>query len=179
MKIIEKHLKDVNQFKLIQVKDLVFDNYIRSYCERNTCGLYNKSWVCSTNNQEVFNLKRVLNYQQVLIFNCVYQLADSYDYETMTSSAKIFTKKLRRLSQTLKKANLEFVPFGLGGCDLCQECTYPEKECRHPDKVIFPVEAIDINVAETAKKNGFNYINGINTVTYFAMVFFKKEVLDV
>ena len=166
---------EANQYKIIKVNEIVFDESIRKYCQANTCGLYNKSWVCSENNRKIFDLDRVKSFDKVLIFNQIYKLEDSFDYESMVTSGKEFTLLIRKVVGMLNQLQIVHVPFGLGGCDLCVECEFPKKACKYPSQLIYPVESIDIMVSKTATNNGFKYINGINTVTYFSMVFIKDD----
>ncbi len=172
-------LNNLNQHKLIEVDELVRADFVRKYCQQNACGKYGRTWVCFEANKKKYKLDRAFDYDYVLLFNNVYKLEDSFDIETMDSSAAHFMDIVRKIWAFFKKKKLDSLPFGLGGCELCKKCTFPNDECRYPDQVIFPLESIDIDVASTAYNNGFNYINGINTVTYFAIFFLKGERIDV
>ena len=64
--------------------------------------------------------------------------------------------------------------FGGGGCNNCEDCSYPDMPCLHPDILFTPIEACGINVMQLAKDAGFKYINGQNTVTFFGMILYKE-----
>ena len=61
------------------------------------------------------------------------------------------------------------------GCQNCASCTYPDSPCRFPDKMYPSVESYGISVVNEAAAAGMHYINGTNTVTYFAKYIFLTK----
>lgn len=156
------------EYKIITLDDVVFDESLSAYCKTNQCGLYNTTWICSSESRKYFNLDRIFTREKVIFFSQFYQLRDSFDYEKMVEAKQNFVKLL---TEIIKIKNPDDLLFGPGGCDICKKCTYPEEDCRFPNLVIYPVEKVDIHVSATAMKNGLKYNNGSNTVTYFSLIF--------
>ena len=60
-----------------------------------------------------------------------------------------------------------------GACGVCKTCAKQEAlPCRFPDRATSSLEAYGIHVSRLAESAGMRYINGVNTVTYFAAIFF-------
>lgn len=170
--IIEFLKAEKIEYKTITLKDIVFDESLSRYCKTNQCGLYNSTWICSSECKEYFNLERIYRREKVIFFSKFYQLRDSFDYEKMVEAKADFEKLLRKI---IKIKTKDEMVFGPGGCTLCKECTYPHSDCRFPNLVIYPVEKMDIHVSATASKNGLKYNNGPNTVTYFSLIFLGEN----
>ncbi len=59
-----------------------------------------------------------------------------------------------------------------GGCQLCASCTYPNAPCRFPGKLQPSLSSYGVEVNRLAARAGINYINGVNTVTYFTCILY-------
>ena len=77
----------------------------------------------------------------------------------------------RAIEAALKKQDEKFEICGAEGCSLCEKCTYPRAPCRHPDLMHHSMEATGMNVVKLASDAGIHYMNGVNTVTYFSVIF--------
>lgn len=105
-----------------------------------------------------------------VLYQSVATLEDSFDFEGMMAAAQEHAKLGQRIERALAEHE-NYLHLGAGGCHICPECTAPEgKPCRHPDKVLPPLEGCGVDVYHAAKSAGLNYINGPNTVTYFGLV---------
>ena len=49
--------------------------------------------------------------------------------------------------------------------------------CRHPEDALPSLEAYGVNVSKLAAACGMKYVNGANTVTYFAGVLFDPPTI--
>ncbi len=156
-------------YKISSVKDIVFDESLIKYCEKNTCKLYKKTWVCSPEARNHYKLDRIKNSKEAIIFSKIYKLKDSSNAEEEIKDFKALLKRLKNL--TSKKDLL----FGIGGCEICDVCTYPNNACRYPNKAIFPLSIVGIDVLKTTTKNNLKYDNGPNTTTLFGMLFMNVK----
>ena len=165
-------IKALGVFKAaeINVADIRFDAGLRAACDVNYCGNFGKNYTCPPLVGEIADLiEKMKGYKKALVFQCVYKLEDSFDYEGMQSAKKDFEKKVAAVRDMLLENELV---LGAGGCTLCSPCFATlQKPCPTPEKAISSLEAHGIFVADLAEKAGMNYINGKDTVTYFGTVF--------
>jgi predicted metal-binding protein len=116
-----------------------------------------------------------MQYENMLIMTKVVKLEDSFDLESMDSGRKHFSEYLHQLNKKYQITTRKMMIFGVGSCELCHQCTYPEAECRHPLEKFIALEAAGIDVASLAQTAKVNYYNGKNTVTYFAAILYHED----
>lgn len=105
-----------------------------------------------------------------VLYQSVAPLEDSFDFEGMMAAAQEHARLGQRIEKALAGRG-SHLHLGAGGCHICPKCTAPEgKPCRHPDKILPPLEGCGVDVYKAAKAAGLKYINGQNTVTYFGLV---------
>lgn len=157
----------------ILTENIPFEPSLIELCKMNTCGAYGKNYTCPPFVGETEDLiKKAKSYKKAIVFQKVYKLEDSFDFEGMVEGKNNF-KKLTNNVYDLCKDNLpEFLILGAGGCDLCNPCGAVENvPCRFPDRAIASLESYSIQVSTLAERCGLKYINGQNTVTYFGAIF--------
>jgi len=165
----------VNQADFFDLGILTFTDDVRLMCEQNTCGRYNRAWNCPPVCGTIAELEEVCrSYSNGILFNSVTAVEDSFDWEGMIEGGRELCRLLIDLKAYTDEAGLkEYRIFGGGGCYSCEDCSYPDTPCHHPDMLFTPIEACGINVMQLAINSGFKYINGQNTVTYFGMILFS------
>ena len=158
----------------LSVEEINFYGEIRKICESNGCRVYGKTWVCPPAIGTVEECKnRVLSFKKALLFNAVYQLEDSFDIEGMDDARIEFKKLCEKIHSAVLKDHPDHIILANGGCQICEKCTYPDSPCRFPDIAFQALEGYGVNVSELAKLAGIKYINGKDTVTYFAMILYN------
>ena len=173
---IEEYLKaaEVTQYVIVPSSEIPFSHEVLEACRANRCGKYATCWTCPPGVGEPEELKaKILSYENAAIFNCRYELEDSFDFETMMESGKITQKKLLSITDDLKKKGVDFHALGCEGCHLCEKCTYPDAPCRHQDKMYPCVESHGILVTELAENYGIEFQAGSNIVTWFSLVLYR------
>ena len=161
--------------EIIKTDEIVLSAEFRDACEKNTCGLYGKCWMCPPDAGDIDMLMSCINnYSYGLLVQSIDSLEDSFDIEGMLESRKLHAKKMRVLKKKLKCELPENVLFlSVGGCGYCKECSkLSDTPCRFPEEALSSLEAYGINVSATVGKTSLRYINGQNTVTYFGIVLF-------
>ena len=96
----ESELKEIgiHEYGLISPSEIAFEQDIRTICEENTCRLYRKSWACPPAVGTVDECRaRCLQYTSAMVFNAVYPLEDSFDYEGMRRGHRAFKALCDRL----------------------------------------------------------------------------------
>lgn len=163
---------------VLNVENIVFDEQLRDMCAMNTCGHYDKCWVCPPAIAPVSEWRtKIEGYKQGVLLQTVYQLEDSFDYEGMMAAKDLHTSNfLAAVDAVHSRFNFaDLLILNAGSCKLCETCTYPHSPCRFPDKAIVSVEACGIDVNKTLVNCGLKYNNGVATVSYVGMILFKEK----
>lgn len=157
----------------VETREMDFQPEVRKICESNGCGAYGKTWSCppAYGTYEECR-KKTLAFERAMVFTAKYDLEDSYDFEGMMEAKEAFQKMCRAVRRDWTARFGDCYLYGNGGCTLCGHCTYPDAPCRFPRERIDSLEGLGIMVNHLAETAHVNYINGANTVTYFAMILF-------
>lgn len=162
---------------IVEVAKIPFSEDFRKQCEQNSCGCYNKNWMCPPAVGTVSDLiRRALSFKQGFLFQTVHQLEDSYDWEGMQEGQANHEKVFRKLLEHVKHEDIfaQILPLNAGPCMYCAKCAYLTGEkCSFPDKAVSSVEAYGIDVMNLLKHYEIPYSNGPNTVSYVGLILFK------
>ena len=104
----------------------------------------------------------------MLVFSVKCDLEDSFDYEGMAAGGEKFKQVCLAVDQKVRHHLNDYLLLANEGCDRCEKCTYPDAPCRFPELTHGSLEGYGIFVSELAGQAGIHYLNGANTVTYFA-----------
>ncbi|MDD3122609.1 MAG: DUF2284 domain-containing protein [Candidatus Izemoplasmatales bacterium] len=163
-------------YSIINPKDIIFRDEFTDRCKMNYCGRYNTSWTCPPAIGDISELrKRVISYPKAILYQMIFPLEDNYDVEGMDEGRHCIMKVTLELHQLLQHQNSPFLVLAAGSCSICPICTYPDKECRHPELKLYSMESLGIDVAVLSKMYQLKYYNGPCTVTYYSVVFFSEE----
>lgn len=163
---------------IAEVTEIRFNEDFRKLCEQNSCGSYNKNWMCPPSVGPITELReRVLCFKQGLLFQTVHPIESPLDWEDMLEGAVNHTKIFRKILECMEN-NYNFksiLPLNAGPCTYCPKCAYLMGEaCRFPDKAVSSVEANGIDVMALVKAHGIPYSNGKNTVSYVVLILFNN-----
>ena len=161
---------------IAMVSDIKFNEDFRKLCEQNSCGSYNKNWMCPPAVGPFNDLKeKALEFKQGLLFQTVHPIASSLDWKGMLEGGVNHTKIFRKILECME-TNYSFraiLPLNAGPCTYCAKCAYLVGEkCQFPDKAVSSVEANGIDVMALVKTSGISYNNGKDTVSYVALILF-------
>ena len=163
----------IHEYGLISPAEIVFEPEIRKMCEDNVCRLYGTSWACPPAVGTVEECRRrCFQYADALVFNAVYALEDSFDYEGMVKGHDAFKVLCSQLYALAKAQRRNFLLLSNEGGGRCRECTYPSAPCRKPELLFPALEGFGINVAKLAASGRMKYTHDENTVTYFGMLLY-------
>ncbi len=172
-------LKYFDNPKIWEIKEITpdmipFSEAVVEMCRANACGRYGTYWTCPPGVGELSELERkIKSYNKAVVFSQKFDLEDSFDFEGMMDGQKKAKAVLNSICEKLRCDNVEYLALGCEGCDICEKCTYPESECRFPERAVVSVEACGINVVKLSCDIGIKYNNGENTVTYFCIILFR------
>lgn len=161
---------------ITDVANITFSSEFRDACKQNMCGKYNRNWMCPPAVGEInYMMDEAKQYDKAVVFQTIFDLEDSYDFEGMTEAKKTHDSLILETIKYLKQLDSSALIMGAGSCTVCAECAMLSGEsCKFPGLAFSSLEAYGIAVSELAKACRLNYINGVNTVTYFGLVLFKN-----
>lgn len=161
---------------VIAGNQIVCDRVFRDICASNGCGVYGKCWMCPPDIGEIDTLiEEVKSYSFGVLYQSIFPLEDSFDFEGMQEAGRIHGERSRALDALLREEGYSnFLHLSKGGCGLCSPCAKVEGlPCRFPKEALSSLEAYGVNVSATIKNTSMKYINGVDTVTYFGMILFR------
>jgi|GEM_PF-253569 len=159
---------------VVPVEKIAFDRGFRAACEQNICGKYGRNWTCPPDCGDIDEMiAHAKTYTHALVFQSIGQLEDSYDIDGMRAAAQNHSKLVDALARDVQPLLEKSLRLGAGGCHVCDRCAKMHSApCRLPDRATVSLEAYGVGVSELAALAGLNYMNGVNTVTYFGGIFF-------
>ena len=165
----------IHESAWVPPQELPFSEEVRKMCEVNRCGKYNTSWSCPPGCGDWNTLRDdFYTYEVAFVFTSCHTLEDSFDFEGMQNAAQNHRLLDDAIAERLAATEWDYIHLGMGACDLCPQCTYPDAPCRFPKKMRRPPEACGIDVCAMSKAIGIHYINGPDTVTYFSILLFRS-----
>ncbi|MBS7262564.1 MAG: DUF2284 domain-containing protein [Eubacteriales bacterium] len=149
----------------------------RVLCEKNTCRAYDTNWAgppaCGTIEECE---ARIRQYKRSIFLQYVHTLIDSYDFEGMAESARLFRDMMSAAKSAFRELyDGDFLILGAGCCRYCEKCTYPDAPCRHPDKAISSVESYGLNVTDLTKMAGADYAWSSGKMYNVGMIFYDRR----
>jgi len=163
--------------EIINVSDILFDTSFRKMCEMNSCGMYGTNWTCPPDIGEINDLiEEAKAFDLAIVYQTISKIEDSYDIEGMLEAGERQNKLALKIKREMGKIpHISSLNLGAGGCKICKTCAkLANKPCVFPDLAIPSLEAYGISVYDLAQTSGMNYINGVNTVTYFGVLLVKE-----
>lgn len=136
----ENDLKEIgiHEYGVISTAEIPFEQEIWNICEGNAYRLYGKTWACPPAVGTVEECwARCLSYETAMVFNAVYPMEDSFDYEGMMQGHGAFKDLCDRLYTLAKTQLCKFLLLSNEGCNRRKNCTYPSASCRQPE-LLFP-----------------------------------------
>ena len=175
--LIEKALSlGAYKANVIEAKNIKLDRAFRAMCEKNSCGVYGKCYMCPPDVGDIDELMaQIGKYDYALVYQTVTKLEDSFDFEGMIEAKKKSYPLAQALREVFADMNISRVlHLGAGGCGVCASCAKRTGEpCRFPEKLYHALEGYGFLVSGLASQAGIPYHNGANTVTYFGALLFR------
>lgn len=176
----EKLEQELQQYPILQyawlkTEKITFLQRVRDIC-RTECPRYGTSWACPPGVGTVEECRqRCGQYPDVFVFSTIAEVRDITDMEETLSTRAEHEEITRQVAETFRRYFGDVIVLSTESCDICKTCTYPERECRHPDRMFPCVESYGILVTDLAQMGGMEFMNGANVVTWFSVIFYDGE----
>ena len=135
----------------VKVEQLVFEERVKMNCFY--CCRYNSNWKSPPKIPELDIPKMMTEFQSMAFIYIKEKIEDNFEQVRSESSVHLHRGMLECEKWLLQHDNSTALSFIGGSCKLCKNGCAPEK-CANPYQARSPVEALGINVVESAKKCG-------------------------
>ena len=167
----------VTRASIIDTSKIVFDETLVFNCQLNSCGHYGTNWMCPPGVGKYEDLvAKVMAFKTGLLYQYVYKLEDSFDFEGMVEGRNKYNEVSKKLYEIFDVHYKEYEILRLSGgaCSLCEKCSYVDNEpCRFKELAVSSVEAHGMDVNRTLTNYDMPYNNGVATVSYVGLILFK------
>lgn len=155
----------------LNMEALVFREEVRDMCASGRCKAYGTRWSCPPALGPLERSReRTARYHRGIIVQTTGKMKHDFDGEGIFEAEKRQKKRFETLVRQVRFSFPECLPMGAGTCTLCRKCTYPDRPCRNPEKMVSSMEAYGLMVNDVAKASGLEYDYGPLTITYTAAV---------
>jgi predicted metal-binding protein len=163
---------------IVDAAELTVHEWVRENCLSNACGKSGRNWTCPPHTGQLEELgARLRSYARGVLIQNICPLEDSWDFEGMAEAMHKHNAMVRALAKEIvaRFPDLQVLPLGAGGCDICETCACPDDPCRAPAKAMASVESQGMDIAALVESVGLSYINGADTVSYVGMVLVRPR----
>ena len=166
------------EYTFFPSKEIIFSTKVRKICEMNDCGRFNRSWSCPPAIGTIEDcIARCKPYKNTFMFSTVTSVEDSYNFDSCIKAKVDHERVLLEAAKIFRQYTDS--PLVLGtGCMLCEQCSYPNAPCRHPDNMFPSIESHGILIMQLAAQYNMSYDCGQNIVTYFGVIFYNDKTYD-
>ncbi len=148
---------------------------VREMCASDRCRRYGKSWSCPPACGSLEETAAAMaRYDGGVLVQTTAQMADDFDVETITQAQKLHKERFFTLTRQVRLLVPDCLPLTAGTCTLCRTCTYPDKPCRFPAKMLSSMEAYGLLVSQVCQDAGLPYYYGPGTLTYSSCILIKE-----
>ena len=173
--ILEEQLSQLPLYCYFFVKtdEISFSERIRYICEHE-CPMYGKSWACPPGTGSVEECKRrCMAFEDALMIATVTEVSDIANIEETLATRGDHEEITAMAADMVRHQADKVYVLSSEACAVCEECAYPNGECRHPELMNPCVESHGIILSELAEKYGVEFQYGGNIVTWFSLIFYK------
>lgn len=155
----------------LAMDSLEFREEVRSMCSADSCKSYGRSWSCPPATGSIErSAERAGAYRRGIIVQTKGDLEGSFDMKGTSAIMQQHKRSFDTLVRQIRQFYPGCLPMGAGTCRLCRACTYPDRPCRHPDRMVSSMEAYGLLVSDVAIRSGLRYNYGENTMCFTSCV---------
>ena len=149
---------------------------VREMCASDRCRRFGKSWSCPPACGSLEECQtRMQGYTGGVLVQTTAELEDEFDFESMAKAQEEHKKRFFTLARQTRLLSPDCLPLTAGSCSICRSCTYPDRPCRFPSKMLSSMEAYGLLVSEVCAASGLPYYYGPGTLTYSSCILTREE----
>lgn len=155
----------------IDMESLEFREDVRAMCRSDRCNSYGKNWSCPPATGSIERAKeRISGYHRGIIVQTCGEISGSFDIDGTRQIMLRHKKTFDTFVRQVRMFYPDCLPMGAGACSRCRSCTYPDRPCRHPDRMYPSMEAYGLLVSDVAVRSGLGYNYGENTMSFTSCI---------
>ena len=155
----------------LNMQSLVFRPEVREMCAADKCRSYGRSWSCppAVGSLEAI-AKRASGYRRGILVQTTGMMKHDFDYHAIRDTNRRHDANFVTLVRQIRILFPGCLPMGAGACTICKKCTYPDRPCRHPKRMVPSMEAYGLVINEVCKASGLAYNYGSRTMTFTSCI---------
>lgn len=144
---------------------------VRDMCSADKCKSYDRNWACppACGTLDYFR-EEIGKRSSVVVFQTVGDLEDEFDIETMMETSDLHKERIPKFVSDVREIVPDCLVLAAGACTICSECSYPDAECRFPNRSFVSMEASGLVVSDTCTAAGIPYNHGSDHIAYVSCV---------
>lgn len=149
---------------------------VREMCAADRCKIYGTRWACPPGCGTLEQCQeRIERYKSGILVQTVGALEDEFDAEGIAEAHRKHDSRFKLLTRQIRSMLPDCLPLSAGTCTRCEVCTYPDKPCRFPKKMLSSMEAYGLLVSDVCTKSGMPYYRGEKTITFTSCILLEKK----
>ena len=153
-----------DQAGLISAENVVTSAELAASCNPGACRKYASCWTCPPGAGTYEELQdNITSRTAGVVVQTVRDGVDYYeDWDILEETRALHNGRLDELARAMRSEFDGLLEFSTGGCDLCEECSYPHAPCKKPDERRESLSAHGVAVGAMCKNAGLDYafVNG-------------------
>lgn len=156
---------------VLDMEALIFRPEVREMCSADRCRSHARSWSCPPAVGSLEKIaERAADYSIGVIVQTTGRTESDFDIASISRIMSEHNRSFDALVRQIRSLGLRCLPMGAGACRICRKCTYPERPCRHPDRMYPSMEAYGLLVSDVCVKSGLGYNYGTGTMTFTSCI---------
>ena len=152
---------------------------VREMCSADRCKVYGTRWACPPGCGTLEQCAaRIERYQNGILVQTVGTLEDEFDAEGIAKAHRTHDRRFRLFTRQVRSLMPDCLPLSAGTCTRCEVCTYPDKPCRFPKKMLSSMEAYGLLVSEVCEQSGMPYYRGEKTITFTSCILLERKPVE-
>ena len=131
-------------------KSLSFEDceILRDGCKANDCGFYGKYWTCPPGVGSTDKVReKIQSYDHGMILQMITEAVScDLNAELFNDISHTFNDMTAMVKDELANEVENIFMLGMSNCTICEECSYPNEKCRHPELMIPCISGHCVNV---------------------------------
>jgi len=155
----------------LNMSALEFRQEVRDMCSADQCRSYGRSWSCppAVGSLEL-SAAKASKYHRGIIVQTTGKMRREVDYHSIRDTNRVHVANFEKYVRQIRTLFPGCLPMGAGACTICSKCTYPDRPCRHPSRLIISMEAYGLIINDVCRKSGLDYNYGPQTVTFTSCI---------
>ena len=155
----------------LDMQSLVFREEVREMCAADKCRSYGRSWSCPPAVGSLESIsERVSGYNRGILVQTTGSMKHDFDYHAIRDTERQHITNFETLVRHVRMLFPGCLPMGAGACTICKKCTYPDRPCRHPKRMVPSMEAYGLVINDVCRTSGLQYNYGPQTMTFTSCI---------